>query len=179
MAQAKPKKIFFDVEIPIIKKETQLYDYNLSKLNNRFISYDLTRILKGKNVILKLKVKVDNNKAVADPIEIFLVPSFLRRMIRRGVNYIEDSFSCESKDAILRIKPYLLTRRKVSRGVRKALREKTKEELINYVKMKNTDAIFSDIISGKIQKFLSLKLKKIYPLSFCEIRVLKIEKGKT
>jgi ribosomal protein S3AE len=34
--------------------------------------------------------------------------------------------------------------------------------------------LFSDIMVGKIQKELSLKLKKIYPLALCEIRILEI-----
>ena len=32
------------------------------------------------------------------------------------------------------------------------------------------EEIFSDLLSGKFQKTLSLKLKKIYPLSLCEIK---------
>ena len=39
--------------------------------------------------------------------------------------------------------------------------------------------MFEEILRNKIQKELSLKLKKIYPLSLCEIRVLKVEKDLT
>ena len=97
-------------------------------------------------------------------------------MVRKGTNYIEDSFSTECKDAQVKIKPFLITRRKVTREVRKALRNKAKEELINYAKDKNSEEIFDDILNNKLQKQLSLKLKKIYPLSLCEIRTLKVEK---
>ena len=96
-------------------------------------------------------------------------------MIRKGTNYVEDSFSTDCKDARIRIKPFLITRRKVSRAVRKALRNKAREELTNYVKEKNSEEIFNEIIRNQIQKQLSLKLKKIYPLSLCEIRVLEVE----
>ena len=48
MAQAKRKKRFFDIEIPIIKKETQVQAYEPKELDGRFVSYDLTRFLKGK-----------------------------------------------------------------------------------------------------------------------------------
>ena len=41
---------------------------------------------------------------------------------------------------------------------------------------KKAEEIFDDILKGNIQKPLSMKLKKIYPLSLCEIRILKIEK---
>ncbi len=178
MAQAKKRKKFFDVKIPIIKKETQLYGYELKELEGRNIIYDLTRFLRGKGAILKLNVKIKDNSALAEPKELIVLPYFIRKMVRKGTNYVEDSFSAECKDAFLRIKPFLITRKKVSRAVRKALREKAREELINYAKAKTVETLFDELMKNNIQKFLSLKLKKIYPLSFCEIRVFKLEKLK-
>ncbi|MBU2562799.1 MAG: hypothetical protein KKF68_04015 [Nanoarchaeota archaeon] len=176
MAIAKKKKKFFDVEMPVINKQTQLQAFEIKELNGKRISYDLTRTLRGKSVLLQLKVEIKEEKAIATPVGIKILPSFLRRMIRKGTNYVEDSFSTNCENAQIRIKPFLITRRKVSRAVRKALRNKAKEELINYVKDKNSTFLFEEILKNKIQKSLSLKLKKIYPLSLCEIRILKIEK---
>lgn len=176
MAQAKRRQRFFDVEMPIINKETQLYGFDLEELNGRTISYDLTRFLRGKGVLLRLKVKVENNEATAKPIELLVLPSFIRRMMRKGTNYVEDSFSAECKDSKVTIKTFFITRKKVSRAVRKALREKAREELLNYIKSKSSEELFDEIIKNKTQKTLSLQLKKVYPLSFCEIRVFKVEK---
>ena len=176
MAQVKHKKKFFDVEIPLINKQTQLQAYSIEELQDRYIKYDLTRILRGKSIEMQLKVTVRGGKALAAPRKITLMPYFLRRMIRKGTNYVEDSFSTECKNAQIRIKPFLITRRKVSRAVRKALREKAREESIKYAKTKKVEDLFDEIIKNKLQKILSLKLKKIYPLSLCEIRILKIEK---
>jgi len=176
MAIAKRKKKFFDVEIPLIKKTTQLQAYELKELDKRFVKYDLTRILRGKNMLLQLKVKISEDKATTIPREIKLTPSSLRRVIRKGTNYVEDSFSTDCENARIRIKPFLITRRKVSRVVRKALRQKAREELIEYVKNKDAESLFQEILKNQIQKYLSLKLKKIYPLALCEIRVLKVEK---
>jgi len=176
MAQAKKRKKFFDVEIPLLKKDTQLFAYSLEELEGRIIKYDLTRLLRGKNALLTLRVSTKDKTPTSIPKEIMLLPYFLAKMVRKGTNYVEDSFSLQCKDAQIRIKPFLITRRKVSRAVRKALRNKAKEELILYLKGKTTEAIFQEIIQNKLQKTLSLKLKKIYPLSLCEIRVLKVEK---
>ena len=172
MAIAKWKKRFFDVEIPLINKTTNLRAFELKELEGRFLKYDLTRILKGKSAVIQLKIKIEDEKAIASPRKIKLMPSYLKRMVRKGTNYIEDSFTVDSKDFQLKIKPFLITRRKVSRAVRKALREKAKEELTEYFKDKDIDTIFQDLLKNQIQKPLSLKLKKIYPLSLCEIRVL-------
>lgn len=176
MALAKRKKKFFDVEIPLIKKTTQLIAYEPKELDGKIIKYDLTRLLRGKSLVIQLKVSIKGEKIITTPLKIILLPYFLKRMIRKGTNYIEDSFSAECKDFQLRIKPFLITRKKVSRAVRKALRNKAREELINYVKDKTSERIFEEILKNQIQKPLSLKLKKIYPLSLCEIRVLKVEK---
>ncbi len=177
MAIAKYKKRFFDVEIPIVNKTTQLIAYEISELDGKYIKYDLTRILKGKSILIDLKVKVsENGEAIALPVGLNLVPYYIRRMMRKGTDYVEDSISVNCKDAVLKIKPLLITRRKVSKAIRKALREKTKIELENDLKDKSSESIFEDILKNKIQKELSIKLKKIYPLSLCEIRSLKVEK---
>ncbi len=175
MAITKRKK-FFDVDIPLIKKQTQLYAFNVKELENRDIIYDLTRILKGKNILLRLKVIIKGESATSIPKGIEILPSLLKKVVRKGADYVEDSFPAECKDALLRIKPLLVTRERVSRKIRKALREKAKEELIKSVKSKDSEKIFEDVLKSKIQKELSLKLKKIYPLSFCDIKILKVEK---
>ncbi|MDD5012198.1 MAG: hypothetical protein PHQ66_00930 [Candidatus Nanoarchaeia archaeon] len=175
MAQAKRKKKFFDVDMPIINKETQMQAYELAELDNRYLKYDLTRMLKGKSVMMTFRVKVDGEKAIATPRKSIVMPYFIRRMVRKGTNYVEDSFSAQSKDSKLIIKPFLVTRRKVSRAVRKALRNKAKEELLNYVKERTAETLFDEILRNQLQKTLSSKLKKIYPLSLCEIRVLEVK----
>ncbi|MEK6875149.1 MAG: hypothetical protein AABX30_00525 [Nanoarchaeota archaeon] len=176
MAISKRREKFFDVEIPSIGKETQVQAFEKTDLNGKFIRYDLTRLLRGKNAEMQLVIKVEGEKITTIPREIKVLPYFIRRAMRKGINYVEDSFSADSQNAKLKIKPFLITRRKVSRAIRKALREKCKEEIINYVKDKDFDEIFDDILKNRFQKSLSQKLKKIYPLSLCEIRHIKVEK---
>ena len=178
MAQAKRKKRFFDVEMPVIKSQTQLIGYGIEDLKGRTIKYDLTRILRGKSMILYLNVILNENKASSVPRKLQLMPYFLRRMTRKGTNYVEDSFTTECKDAEVKIKPFLITRRKVSKAVRKALRNKAKEEIINYIKDKTYNQIFEDILKNQMQRTLSLILKKIYPLSLCEVRFFEVLKEK-
>ena len=175
MAQAKRKKKFFDVKIPSIGKITQLQAYEIQELEGRFIKYDLTRFLKGKSMLLTSKVKIEKDEATSSPTKIILMSYFLKRMVRKGTDYVEDSFSATCEDAPVKIKPFLVTRRKVSRAVRKALREKAKEELTEHLKTKKTEEVFDEILKNQLQRELSQKLKKIYPLSLCEIRVLEVK----
>lgn len=178
MAIAKKKKRFFDVDMPLIEKQTHLQAYNIEELDGRTISYDLTRILKGKSIMLKLDVKADESGATAVPNESKVMPYYIRRAIRKGTHYVEDSFQTEAKDAYVRIKPFLITRRKVARSVRKALRENARHYLEDYAKQSKAEGLFGEVLKNKIQKELSLYLKKTYPLSFCEIRILRVDKWK-
>ncbi len=172
------KKKFFEVEIPLTNSTIDLFAYNIGSLDGKSIKLDLTRQLRGKSIEVLFKVKVKEEKAMAFPVKLTLLPFFIRRMLRKNISYIEDSFIAECENAEIRIKPFLITRKRVSRRVRKALRDEAKNWLQIYVKDKMYDSIFSDIIGNRLQKPLSLKLKKIYPLALCEIRVLKIEKVK-
>jgi ribosomal protein S3AE len=176
MAIAKKKKKFFDVEMPLINKETQLIAMDSSELDGKEIKYDLTRILKGKSILMNFKVKVQDEKLTSIPKELKLMPYYLRRMVRKGTDYVEDSFTINCKNAEILIKPFLITRRKVSRSVKNALRQEAKKELTKYCKPKSSEEVFEEILRNKLQKSLSLKLKKIYPLSLCEIRILKVVK---
>ena len=175
MAQAKRKKRFFDVDIPILKKETQLQAYELEELEGRILNYDMTRLLRGKNMLAKFIVHVKEGRAEAMQREVKLLPTFIRRMVRKGTHQVEDSFEVQAKDSKVIIKPFLITRRKVPRAIRTAVRNKAREELISYAQEKTAKQIFEDILKNSIQKDLSLKLKKIYPLSLCEIRIFKIK----
>jgi ribosomal protein S3AE len=138
----------------------------------------LTRSLRGKSVEAIFKLHVEGDKVIASLERLHILPFYIRRMMRKSVDYVEDSFDVQVKDKKLRVKPFLITRKKVHRSVRTALRNLAKEEITNYFKDKTAELIFQEILGGRFQKSLSLKLKKIYPLTFCDIRDIFIEKEK-
>lgn len=175
---AQEKKKFFEVEVPSIRTKLSLLAYQIEQLDNRNIKLDLTRMLRGQSMEALIKVRVKGSKAFGEVKKISVLGYYIRRMMRTSISYVEDSFSSECSDSILRIKPFLITRKKVTRAVRKALREEARKQINEEIKNKPCEEIFSEIISGRFQKFLSLKLKKVYPLALCEIREIKIEKEK-
>lgn len=168
------RKKFIEAEIPLTNLKIELIGNSPEDLKDKTIKLDLTRQLKGKSVEALVKIKIKDDKAIAYPIKIKLMPYFIRRMIRKRISYIEDSFETPSQESILKIKPFLITRKRVSRAVRKTLRNKTKNWIEDYIAEKKDDEIFNEILSNKMQRPLSLILKKTYPLSLCEIRVLEI-----
>ncbi len=172
------KKAFFEVRAPITATKIQLYASSLEELEGKVVKLDLTRSLKGKNFELKLKVVKKESGLEAEPIELELLGSYIRRMMRVGIDYVEDSFEAELKDGKGRVKPFMITRNKVSRAVRKELRESAKKFVEGYMKSRSSKEAFSDILTNKLQKELFIKLKKIYPLALCEIRIFELVKEK-
>ncbi|MEM4625217.1 MAG: hypothetical protein QXJ28_00405 [Candidatus Pacearchaeota archaeon] len=167
------KKKFYPVSIDLLGREIELLGTSLEDLDKRFVKIDLSPELRGKSVELKFQVYLDSGKAHTNPVQWLIMGSYIRRMVRKGTDYVEDSFVAKCKDSNLRIKPFLITRKKVSRRVKAGLRNAAREYLKDYVKDKNFSHILLDLINMRLQKDLGLKLKKIYPLALCEIRIIK------
>lgn len=184
MAQQQPaarkgiKKGFFEVKAPLTSAPIHLYGATAEEFNGRFVKLDLTRSLKGKSFELKLRVNHENGELKGEPVTLELAGSYIRKSIRKGTDYVEDSFAAECRDFNVRIKPFMLTRKKVSRAVRNALRTNARNFIESYIKARTAGEIFSELTANKLQRELSFKLKKIYPLALCEIRYFGIESEK-
>lgn len=172
------QKTFFEVKAPLTSAKISLYGSAPEEFEGKVVRLDLTRSLRGKNLEVLMRVKNQEGVLIAEPIATSVFGSYIRRMMRKGADYVEDSFVAQCKDASLIVKPFLITRNKVSRAVRNSLRETAREFLTAYLTPRISLELFTDVMTNKIQKELSLKLKKIYPLALCEIRVLSIVRDK-
>jgi len=172
------KKSFYDISAPMTAAKISLYASDPDELDGKVVKLDLTRSLRGKSFELKLRVKAEDEKLEGIPFSLILAGSYVRRSMRKGADYVEDSFEAECRDCFARVKPFLITRNRVSRSIRRALREMAKKNIEGYLKARTSKEIFSEIMTNKLQKQLSARLRKIYPLALCEIRVFKVERRK-
>lgn len=170
------RRKFIQVDIPMLNTKIELIGDAVKDIENKTIKFDLTRQLKGKSVEGDFRIQIKDNKAIAQPFRLKLMSYFIRRMIRKRISYVEDSLHMPSQESMLIVKPFLITRKRVSRAVRKTLRNKCKNWLEDYISQKTNEEIFTEILSNRMQKSLSLILKKTYPLSLCEIRMLQIQR---
>ena len=170
------RKKFQEVDVPLIRGKIELIGDSVEDIEGKTIKLDLTRQLKGKSVEVTVKVVNQNDKLVAHPTKMKLLSYFIRRMIRKKISYVEESLLIPSQESMLVVKPFLITRKRVSRAVRKALRNRAKNWLEDYISQMKDSEVFDEVLSNKLQKPLSLVLKKTYPLSLCEIRVLEIKR---
>jgi ribosomal protein S3AE len=165
---------FFPVESNLVSTDVSVYGRTLDEFNEKTVKIDLSRVLRGKSVELKLRLGVGKDKLIGKAESFKILNSYIRRIMRRGVDYVEDSFEAETRDKKVRVKPFLITRKKVSRQVRNVLREEAKKFLLGYLKTRDAEEIFKEMFSNKLQKQLALKCKKVYPLAFSELRVFEI-----
>jgi ribosomal protein S3AE len=172
------KKSFYEIRAPMTATKIELYAGSPEEIDGKIIKLDLTKNLRGKSLELKLRVKNEDGKLTGIPESAQLMTSYIRRVMRKSADYSEDSFEADCRDSVVRVKPLLVTRRRVSRAVLKALRDSAKEFLTKHLKTRTSEEIFSELMANKLQKQMALKLKKIYPLALCEIRMFHIVKGK-
>ncbi len=168
------KKKFFQVELPLVEQKIELLAYHEADLAGRTIKLDLTRKLRGKSLEITFSLVKDADKIKAVPKRLLLLGYFIRRAVRKGIDYVEDSFTANCKDSSLVIKPFLITRKKVSRAIRTALRVKCKETILSSIQNLSYEELFLELLQGKFQRNLLLVLKKVYPLALCEIRDLQV-----
>ena len=164
------RKKYIDIEIPILDSTMRILG-TPEDLNNKTIKLDLTRKLRGKGLNITFRIFNKDGKLFGIPNKMMLIGSYIQQMIRKRSDYVEDSFKARCADIRVTVKPFLLTRKQVSRAVRKNLRNTAREFLLEYLREKDYNEICNELLDNTLQKTMFPKLKKIYPLSFCDLRV--------
>jgi len=141
---------------------------------------NLTRDMKKQNTIMKFKViGLKENKAMTEPIGYQVVPTFLKRIIRRGRNNLHDSFVCKTSDEKnVRLKPLIITVNKTKGVVINSLMNALRANLTEYVRKITYKELIHELVSHKLQSNLKIPLRKIYPLRSFEIKEMVLETEK-
>lgn len=164
------RKKFISVGIPLLSDEMEVLGTKES-LDGNTIKLDMTRKMRGKGLEIVFQIFNNDSGLAAYPKKMHLMGYYIRRMMRKRSSYVEDSFKTSCNDGDVIVKPFLITRKKVSRVVRKNLRNTARDFIVNYLKDISYHEACEAIVSNALQKEMLPKLKKVYPLSFCDIRV--------
>ena len=107
-----------------------------------------------------------------------ILPSALRRLVRRAKDKFEDSMIVTCADGrLVRIKPFVVTRYKTKGGIMTGLRKATRETIVRLAASVTAEQLFVDVITSKLQRALHDIIRKTYPIGACEIRWLEILPG--
>ncbi len=107
----------------------------------------------------------------ADLIVYEIIPSSIKRFVRRGKNRVDLSFLTSTSDGVkLRIKPFIMTRALTNNSVSTAIHNSSKERIISLVNKMDYYTFVREVITHKFQKSVREILQKTYPIATCEIR---------
>lgn len=107
-----------------------------------------------------------------------IMPSVVRRMVRRGKDKIEDSFTCSTSDKKkIRLKPLVVTRTKARGSTLTALRKELRSYLVRTAAKTPYEKFSNDVVAGRIQRGINETLSDLYPVVKCEIRWMKLVEG--
>jgi small subunit ribosomal protein S3Ae len=177
-------KNWYNIHAPVFLNEAILGESNVyakNELIGKTIKLNLfafTNDIKKQNMDAIFRVtNVVENKALTEILGIILTQSYIKRLVRRGRNKIDDSFLVKTKDRkLIRVKPLLVTNNKTNKSVTSKIRLITRDYTRKLAATVTNEELFSMIVNVKLQKELREKLNKVYPLKFSEIRQAVIEK---
>lgn len=158
--------------------------YEKEELMGKTLNLNLATItndMKKQNINVTFKVVgVAENKGQAQLVNYVLVSSYIKRLVRRSREKIEDSFLAKTKDGkVVRVKPIAITNADTFNSIITKIRLGMKALIKTALKERTYDEFVNDLISLKFQKEMKDKLNKIYPLKYIDIRQISLEeKGK-
>ncbi len=179
----KQKKTWFNIVSPqefgnSIVGETLVSEPQ--QLVGRNVQVNLMNMLndpKKQNIQLTFKIKsVREKNAVTEITKYELLPSYLKRIMRKGKEKIEDSFVTETKENVkIRIKSVMITKAKTQKSKLALVRKTAREFLTERSKAQSVSEVINDAITTKLQRELRERVKKIYPLAVCEFKMIMLE----
>lgn len=187
IAVKKKKKVWLGIQAPEFMGHTILGESNVyekEELIGKTLCLNLATItndMKKQNINVTFKVVgVHEGKGQTELVNYVLVSSYVKRLVRRSREKVEDSFLAKTKDGkVVRVKPIAITNADTYNSIVTKIRLGMKTLIKNALKEKTFNEFVNDLMNMKFQKEMKDKLNKIYPLKYVDVRqILLEEKGK-
>ena len=132
---------------------------------------DLTNDFRKSHITLFFKInKVEEDKAYTQFTGHTLTSDYLRRMIRRRRSKIEGVYDVDTRDgAIIRVKPFATTDKRIQNSQRKVVREAMKKTISDQAKDGTLSEFMKNILDGRMGSEIYKNCKKLYPVKRIEI----------
>jgi len=132
---------------------------------------DLTNDFRRSHIKLFFKItKVEETNAHTQFVGHTLTSDYLRRLVRRRRSKIDGVYDISTRDgAILRVKPFATTDKRIQNSQKKVVRNVMKQTFTNQGKASTLSEFVRDIIDGKLGREIYKNCKKLYPVKRIEI----------
>jgi small subunit ribosomal protein S3Ae len=176
------RKRWFPIVAPRIFSEQiigEIFLENPKDLQGRYVSVNLMSLTgdpkkQSINIMFKV-VEVRDNKGITEMIGYEMSGASIKRVVRRNRDRVDDSFMITTADGkIVRIKPLVLTKFNTSRAITSSIRKSVRIHIAKTAQATAFEDIVHDIVMNKFQTRIKDSVKKIYPVTSCEVRSLKI-----
>ncbi len=177
----KKKKVWIPLMAPSLFNHTEVGETlaeNAKETIGRKVSIGLGVITKQpRRNVVSVGFIVDSAKegvGYCSVISFSLSSAQIKRVVRKGKTRIDESFMLTTKDGVsVRVKPLMITSNIVSGGIESKMRKEVKAFLGEYISGLTYEGVLEAYLAQDIQSKSKEKLRKVYPLSFFEIRELK------
>ncbi len=147
---------------------------NSEGLKNRVtgVSFqDMTNDFRKSHITLFFRInKVDATNAHTEFIGHTLTSDYLRRMIRRRKSKIDGVYDVTTRDgAVLRVKPFATTDKRIQSSQKKVIRETMKKTIFDQAKSNVMSDFIKIILDGRMGSEIYKNCKKLYPVKRIEI----------
>lgn len=179
------KKKWFKVQAPKLFKEQDLGETIANDpdiLTGRRIEVNmatLTGNMKAQNQKVTFEVTGVQGQVCNTNVRKFeLIPSTIKRKVKKGKDRVDDSFTVKTKDAVsVRVKPMMITDGKTSNSIQTLIRKRFVFDCKKVIEEKTWDSIMLDVLTGKLMRDAKKNISKIYPLRALEMRSIERVEG--
>ena len=108
-----------------------------------------------------------------------LIRSYVRTIARRRMSLVDDVIKVKTKDGVeLYVKLAVVTSAKISRPIRTAIRNKTREIVLEKAGKENFDFFIQEVLFKKLSSLIYNQVKEIAPIKRVEVIKTSVVEGK-
>jgi small subunit ribosomal protein S3Ae len=153
--------------------------YESASMQNRCLTVNMMNLTgdpKSQHINVKLRVfEVKEGKGLTEILGYEIMPSNIKRLVRRDRTKIEDSLVVMTSDGKkVRIKPLLVTNSVADASVQTSIRNRVRNNLLRFASRITYNQLVEEIVTYKIQKYIGNLACKITPIRNSEIRAFQL-----
>jgi small subunit ribosomal protein S3Ae len=176
------KKKWFQVVAPELFRSKTIGEiplYEAEQMQGRNIKINMMALTgnprnQQTNVFLRVS-EIKEGKGMTGIMGLEVMPSSIKRYVRKGRTKIADSIVIKTKDdKKVRIKPLIITKARINKPTSTNVRIRARNEMIKLAQKLTFEKLVEEIIHNKFQKHVYSNITKISPIKQVEIRAFKI-----
>lgn len=138
---------------------------------------NLTRDMRKQNITVTFEVAEAKDKKGHCTVKSYkMIPSGIKRKVRRGKSLVIDSIVLKTKDdKFARIKPMIITNNVCHSPIKKDIRKSVRAYLKEYFNNTEFEDIVGDIVANRFGKKVKETIARIYPIRAVEVKEISLE----